>query len=59
MNFGDLHGLNAIWLAEFGWYRVDARGGKPGIATRFAPPVEQLAFEPRLGRERFVRRDPA
>lgn len=40
-----LHGLNAIYLKEFGWYRVDARGNKEGIDTQFNPPHEKLAFE--------------
>jgi len=39
-----LHGLNAVWLEPYGWYRVDARGNKPGVDARFTPPVEQLAF---------------
>lgn len=39
-----LHGLNAVWLPEFGWYRIDARGNKPGVDAQFCPPVEQLAF---------------
>ena len=39
-----LHGLNAIYLAEFGWYRVDSRGNKPGIDAQFCPPQERLAF---------------
>lgn len=39
-----LHGLNAIYLPEFGWYRVDARGNKSGVDSQFVPPVEQLAF---------------
>jgi transglutaminase-like putative cysteine protease len=26
-----LHGLNAVYLPESGWYRIDARGNKPGI----------------------------
>ena len=39
-----LHGLNAVWLAEFGWYRIDARGNKPGVAAEFVPPAERLAF---------------
>lgn len=39
-----LHGLNAVWLAEHGWYRLDARGNKPGVNAAFTPPVEQLAF---------------
>ncbi len=42
-----LHGLNAVYLAEHGWYRLDARGNKPGIEARFQPPVEHLAFQPR------------
>lgn len=40
-----LHGLNAIYLKEFGWYRVDARGNKEGVNAKFNPPHEQLAFE--------------
>ena len=39
-----LHGLNAIFLPEYGWYRVDPRGNKEGIDAQFTPPVEQLAF---------------
>jgi transglutaminase-like putative cysteine protease len=39
-----LHGLNAIYLKEYGWYRVDARGNKKGINARFDPPHEHLAF---------------
>jgi len=39
-----LHGLNAVWLEEFGWLRLDARGNKPGVDARFAPPKEHLAF---------------
>jgi transglutaminase-like putative cysteine protease len=39
-----LHGLNAIHLEEHGWYRVDARGNKPGVQAEFDPPTEQLAF---------------
>ncbi|MCE1225492.1 MAG: transglutaminase family protein [Geobacteraceae bacterium] len=39
-----LHGLNAVWLEEYGWYRVDARGNKPGVDAQFCPPIEQLAF---------------
>jgi len=40
-----LHGLNSIYLKEFGWYRVDARGNKEGVNAKFNPPHEQLAFE--------------
>ncbi len=39
-----LHGLNAVYLKRHGWYRIDARGNKPGVAARFTPPREQLAF---------------
>lgn len=39
-----LHGLNAVFLREFGWYRIDARGNKPGVNAQFSPPHEQLAF---------------
>jgi transglutaminase-like putative cysteine protease len=39
-----LHGLNAVWLSGHGWYRIDARGNKPGVDARFTPPVEVLAF---------------
>jgi transglutaminase-like putative cysteine protease len=40
-----LHGFNAIYLPEIGWYRVDARGNKKGINAQFTPPQEQLAFK--------------
>ncbi len=39
-----LHGLNAVYLPDFGWYRIDARGNKPGVDAQFCPPVEKLAF---------------
>lgn len=39
-----LHGLNAVYLKQYGWYRIDARGNKPGVAAEFFPPVEKLAF---------------
>lgn len=39
-----LHGLNAVYLHDSGWYRIDARGNKPGVSAQFTPPVEQLAF---------------
>lgn len=39
-----LHGLNAVHLEEFGWYRMDARGNKPGVNAEFCPPTERLAF---------------
>ncbi len=39
-----LHGLNAVLLPEYGWYRVDPRGNRAGIDAQFVPPLEQLAF---------------
>ncbi|MHB1645054.1 MAG: transglutaminase family protein [Candidatus Acididesulfobacter diazotrophicus] len=39
-----LHGLNAVYLKQYGWYRLDARGNKPGVEAEFYPPVEKLAF---------------
>lgn len=39
-----LHGLNAIYLEPFGWYKIDARGNKENIAADFCPPIEKLAF---------------
>ena len=40
-----LHGLNAVYLPEYGWYRVDARGNKEDVDAQFIPPQEQLAFK--------------
>ena len=39
-----LHGLNAVYLQNYGWYRVDARGNKENIESNFCPPQEQLAY---------------
>lgn len=39
-----LHGLNAVFLDNYGWYRVDARGNNDNVDARFTPPVERLAF---------------
>ena len=39
-----LHGLNAVFLPNLGWYRIDPRGNRAGIDAQFVPPVEQLAF---------------
>ena len=47
-----LHGLNAVYLSDFGWYRIDARGNKPGVDARFHPPLEALAFAIREPAER-------
>ena len=49
-----LHGLNAVWLEAYGWYRIDARGNRPGIAARFDPPIEALAFVPSITGERLI-----
>jgi len=40
-----LHGLNAVWLPDHGWYRIDPRGNKQDVYAQFAPPKEQLAFQ--------------
>jgi transglutaminase-like putative cysteine protease len=39
-----LHGLNAVFLEPYGWYRIDARGNKAGVDAQFTPPQEQLAY---------------
>lgn len=39
-----LHGLNAVYLESYGWYRIDPRGNKTGVNAEFIPPVEKLAF---------------
>ena len=39
-----LHGLNAVYIKPFGWYRIDARGNKKGLAAEFCPPTEKLAY---------------
>ncbi len=39
-----LHGLNAVFLKKYGWYRMDARGNKEGVHAQFSPPYEKLAF---------------
>ena len=39
-----LHGLNAVYLENTGWYRIDARGNKQGVTAEFCPPIEKLAF---------------
>ncbi|HET7832659.1 MAG TPA: transglutaminase family protein [Gallionella sp.] len=39
-----LHGLNAVYLGRHGWYRVDARGNKPGVSAELTPPIERLAY---------------
>jgi len=39
-----LHGLNAVYLDNYGWYRIDGRGNKTGVSAQFTPPREKLAF---------------
>ena len=48
-----LHGVNAVYLNNYGWYRCDPRGNRaqgefPGegtaIQAEFNPPFEQLAY---------------
>lgn len=39
-----LHGLNAVYLQAYGWYRIDPRGNKFGVQAEFTPPLENLAF---------------
>jgi transglutaminase-like putative cysteine protease len=43
-----LHGFNALYLQPWGWVRVDARGNRPGLDTRFDPPNDSLAFGGKL-----------
>lgn len=43
-----LHGFNAIHLQPWGWVRVDARGNRAGLDTRFDPPNDSLAFAGKL-----------
>ncbi len=46
-----LHGFNAVYLPEIGWYRVDARGNRKDINAQFVPPKEQLAYKIKLPQE--------
>src|SRR5262245_39751765 len=46
-----LHGLSAVYLPEFGWYRIDARGNKANVNAQFTPPAERLAFRPQVAGE--------
>lgn len=40
-----LHGLNAVYLNNNGWYRIDPKGNKNGVDAKFCPPEEKLAFQ--------------
>ncbi len=46
-----LHGLNAVYLKEYGWYRADARGLRPGHDAAFTPPVEVLPYRAKTAGE--------
>ncbi len=46
-----LHGLVAVHLRRHGWYRIDPRGDKDGVASDFCPPVERLPYAPSLDGE--------
>lgn len=46
-----LHGFNAVYLPEVGWYRVDARGNREGVDAQFTPPQERLAFKIQVSEE--------
>lgn len=46
-----LHGFNAVYLPQIGWYRIDSRGNKAGVNAQFTPPQEQLAYSIRLPEE--------
>lgn len=39
-----LHGLNAVYLDEVGWFRLDPRGNKPGVDSQFSTDEEKLAY---------------
>ena len=46
-----LHGLVALYIPQYGWYRVDPRGNRPDVDAQFTPPIERLAFHPLLAGE--------
>ncbi|NEQ69121.1 MAG: transglutaminase family protein [Symploca sp. SIO2D2] len=46
-----LHGFNAVYLPEVGWYRIDPRGNREGVDAHFMPPQEKLAFQIQLPEE--------
>ncbi len=46
-----LHGLNAVFLKNYGWYRIDARGNNTQINAQFLPPEELLAYPVNLQAE--------
>ncbi|MGF1539925.1 MAG: transglutaminase family protein [Pleurocapsa sp.] len=46
-----LHGFNAVYLSQIGWYRLDARGNREGVDAQFTPPHEKLAFKIQFSEE--------
>jgi transglutaminase-like putative cysteine protease len=46
-----LHGFAVIDLGKHGWRRLDPRGNKPGITTKFDAANDSLAFRPTLAGE--------
>jgi transglutaminase-like putative cysteine protease len=40
-----LHGLVAVHIQPYGWYRTDPRGNRTDIDSQFTPPIERLAFD--------------
>ncbi len=46
-----LHGLNAVFLPQHGWYRMDARGNNDVVTAELSPPQENLAFSVRQSGE--------
>ena len=46
-----LHGLNAVYLPDVGWYRLDPRGNKEGVDAQFCPPIEKVAYQPHFDGE--------
>ena len=40
-----LHGLNALYLEPYGWFKVDARGNKEGMSTEFLAGKDSYAFK--------------
>ena len=41
-----LHSFNAVYLKNYGWYKIDARGNNNKVKTEFNPPFENLAYSP-------------
>lgn len=52
-----LHGLNAVYLPDIGWFRLDPRGNKEGVDAQFSTDEEKLAYpiSTNLGEEDYLR----